>query len=581
MGWLTDVGNIAVGAIERDREITKEDLAIRAENLQANRQILINQKQKKYDKELEEYYKEKEKFDNINKMNTMYKDGSIDKGAYASFALSSTIPKWNELPKDYKADLIDNFDGKTIDYKLQGSAEEINKKAAEAITMINNQTSKEIKDAKGNSFLINQILGRKEKAEKDIYKAIEAKLQAVDTVNMTEKSTENSGLEVKMAGSSDTDTRAWKKWKKTNKDWIKQYSSAVVKAEWNGSNQDKTLQGLITTGAFKNFDTKPFVIMEDGKVTGWSQQGDGFVNAYEQTYKTIHDSLDNKNSILKSYNYNDAIGGADINTGKINDEVNGIIAQRGSLNEIDGNSVFSMIPIGVIGVNNEMYIDGKGIQLSGDQLVEAMEIYDNFLIDQATAIVKQKNPGTFDIESDEDFIKAYNELQANMNRNRINGKETNLGYAFKKLLANELEMTELLVPSAKEGSNIEGTPLVEDDNSNKIIPSDEVKVDTKSNETKTIIKKEKPPIVNGSVISYTSGGKDREVDFSELNESDVEQLKIVEPEIYKKYITWKNNNTNKIVEANDTFSKNTNKFKNMTESIENEILSGNNKQAKK
>ena len=89
MGWLTDVGYLAVGAIERDREITKEDLAIRAENLQANRQILINQKQKKYDKELEEYYKEKEKFDNINKMNTMYKDGSIDKGAYASFALSS------------------------------------------------------------------------------------------------------------------------------------------------------------------------------------------------------------------------------------------------------------------------------------------------------------------------------------------------------------------------------------------------------------------------------------------------------------------------------------------------------------
>ena len=30
MGWLTDVGYLAVGAIERDREITKEDLAIRA-----------------------------------------------------------------------------------------------------------------------------------------------------------------------------------------------------------------------------------------------------------------------------------------------------------------------------------------------------------------------------------------------------------------------------------------------------------------------------------------------------------------------------------------------------------------------
>ena len=42
MGFLTDLGNVAVGAIERDREITKEDLAIRAENLQANRKYLLN-----------------------------------------------------------------------------------------------------------------------------------------------------------------------------------------------------------------------------------------------------------------------------------------------------------------------------------------------------------------------------------------------------------------------------------------------------------------------------------------------------------------------------------------------------------
>ena len=50
MGFLTDLGNVAVGAIERDREITKEDLAIRAENLQANRNLLIKQKEKKISK---------------------------------------------------------------------------------------------------------------------------------------------------------------------------------------------------------------------------------------------------------------------------------------------------------------------------------------------------------------------------------------------------------------------------------------------------------------------------------------------------------------------------------------------------
>ena len=43
MGFLTDLGNVAVGAIERAREITKEDLAIRAETLQANRNLIIKQ----------------------------------------------------------------------------------------------------------------------------------------------------------------------------------------------------------------------------------------------------------------------------------------------------------------------------------------------------------------------------------------------------------------------------------------------------------------------------------------------------------------------------------------------------------
>ena len=101
MGWLTDVGNIAVGAIERDREITKEDLIVRAENLKANQAILIKQKDKKYNKELESYYKEKEKFDNIEKMNKWADDGTINKDAYAAFALSSTIPNWDTIPKDY------------------------------------------------------------------------------------------------------------------------------------------------------------------------------------------------------------------------------------------------------------------------------------------------------------------------------------------------------------------------------------------------------------------------------------------------------------------------------------------------
>ena len=66
--WM-DVANLAVGAIDRDREITKEDLAIRADELKAERDSLIRRKDAKYDYELKKFYQEKEKADEINSLN--------------------------------------------------------------------------------------------------------------------------------------------------------------------------------------------------------------------------------------------------------------------------------------------------------------------------------------------------------------------------------------------------------------------------------------------------------------------------------------------------------------------------------
>ena len=57
MGFWTDLGNLATGAIEKDRENTKEKFAIRNEELQANRASLIKRKDKRYEKDIENYEK--------------------------------------------------------------------------------------------------------------------------------------------------------------------------------------------------------------------------------------------------------------------------------------------------------------------------------------------------------------------------------------------------------------------------------------------------------------------------------------------------------------------------------------------
>ena len=62
MGFnLWDIGSFATGAIERDREVTKENLLIRADELKAKRDSLIKRKDKKYDMEIKSYYKQKNK----------------------------------------------------------------------------------------------------------------------------------------------------------------------------------------------------------------------------------------------------------------------------------------------------------------------------------------------------------------------------------------------------------------------------------------------------------------------------------------------------------------------------------------
>ena len=369
MGWLTDIGNVAVGAIERDREITKEDLIIRAENLKANQEILVKQKDKKYNKELESYYKEKEKFDNIEKMNKWADDGTINKDAYAAFALSSTIPNWDTIPKDYKADMIANYDGKTIDYKISGSAEEINAKAAKAITLINNETSAAIKDAKGNSFLINKILRKKETVEKDIYAAIENQLKAIDSVNMTEKSTTNAGLEIKQTG--DKTSLNWKRFKKKNPEWIKQYNALDKEVVFNSVAQKDNFLAFMKASQIAGANTEANWNLKnnDTEIEGVTPAAQALL----ATYKSVYDEVKKDFSAQAL-----ATQGVDItelrdimSVAEINKAVQRIINERsvrietGRWSTDDNFDFVAVVPVTVLDKVNKILVSGQGISKGG------------------------------------------------------------------------------------------------------------------------------------------------------------------------------------------------------------------------
>ena len=113
---LKDFASFAEGAIERDRELTKEDFEIRNANLAANRDMLIKQKEKKYEKELEAYDLEKKKFDALSSAAADFKDKKINDRTYAAIYLNNTMSDFKNFTADVQEDLIDNFKGKTVDF---------------------------------------------------------------------------------------------------------------------------------------------------------------------------------------------------------------------------------------------------------------------------------------------------------------------------------------------------------------------------------------------------------------------------------------------------------------------------------
>jgi len=396
MGWLTDVGNIAVGAIERDRQITKEDLAIRAENLQANRKILVDQKKKKYDRELDNYYAEKKIFDQVEKNNALKATDGISDRNYAIFALKHSNPDFKDLGETEQTLQINNYlkDGnKTINYKLSGTPEEINKDAARIQTMINDETSNAIKDAKGNSFLINTILGDKKKAEQSLLEQMESKINATDAVNRTEQEVNqaNVGLEVKGDGSLSKTIND----KTFEAAWNANYGKINFDLDAKNNKSFKYLNKFASMGGAGELSLK--FDKTDGKIVG--HNGNSITNllAMEKMYTDIRDSKDaatHYNTISK----NSTSIGKNFNNDTVFKELSNTITRDGRVTNIDGRiwdsdgknkyNLTTIVPLSIVGTNDKLALGTAGnfdIKNKED-MKKVSKLMADFIVDEANKI---------------------------------------------------------------------------------------------------------------------------------------------------------------------------------------------------
>ena len=174
MGFsLGDLGSFAVGAIKQDEKNTAEKLVDRRAELQADRAMHIKMKEQKYERDLKTFDEENKKFKAIQSVNAEFKGmGEISSAQYGERYLQETNPtllmeykkmyvkypnKLNDFLKQYGNEAIKNF-------KTTNTIDSLDANRKTSIDEITAVYKTKLEEARGDSFLINKILGDRKKA---------------------------------------------------------------------------------------------------------------------------------------------------------------------------------------------------------------------------------------------------------------------------------------------------------------------------------------------------------------------------------------------------------------------------------
>jgi len=391
MGFFRDVGNFATGMIERDRELTNEKLAIRAEELKANRDLMIAMKKDKYAADIAEYKKEKAKSNEIKQLNSAAASGNMDNESYAKQFLLHSLgtEKFNALQKaDPQGflDMVSNVANQAksnggLDYKFTLDRNSIDNQFGTDTKIINKGFAQAIEDAKGDSFLINKILNKKSTIDKDVNADVESQLKAAKVVN--EETIETGKKDI-------TFTDTVKKKRKPPEAYETEFSKLITNAKFDSVNNKDNLINFINASNNLGFTSEMnFKFDEkDETIKGTTLASQAFLNSYKLIYSEIlnaNNATDLYNSVTK--NKSDLVNLIDADA--VNRKVQNVILTRqnkidtGKGSWEDNRELITMLPLNVVDINNQTRIGDKMVNID---MAKSSEIYNNFLKKKADTL---------------------------------------------------------------------------------------------------------------------------------------------------------------------------------------------------
>ena len=423
MGFnLWDIGAFATGAIERDREVTKENLLIRADELKAKRDSLIKRKDKKYDMEIKSYYKQKNKLDKINSLNAeaasfneanKASGKTYDQDLYATRYLLATVDGFADLEETERKKMIKNFGSSGNNYVIQ--TKDPDKLAAlqsKEEDIILKNYSNELKNAKDDSFLINKILGKStnQTPTKDLEEAINADVKAseiVTKIDDAENKNKTDGSSIRLSKKTYYETPP----PEFQTEWSGKRDAITFDISKNNNNTFKFLS--LTAGLGGGDELSYKYNKTDSKIEGMNGPAIENLLAMETMFTDIKNS---KDTMLKHYNEVDSNKGnigKHFNADNVYKEMSSLLKDRGSnINRGAGNPLKNLrlttfVPISIANQDNILMMGEVAVDLSDAKQMKSVA---NHMSDFIKAEALLANKDIDDVELQDIGARIYKNL---------------------------------------------------------------------------------------------------------------------------------------------------------------------------
>ena len=550
MGFWTDLGSVATGAIERDREKTKATLDDRKDELKANRDFYIAQKTKKYEYEMKEFEDEQKKYKAIKAVNDKFAntEGKVDKAAWGRDYLANYKPElYNSIIKEADGDteLANKLFSAQVSknlatFKPSTTRDAVDNKIRNEVEAITAEYNTKIKNARGDSFLIGKLIGEKSNKIKTAEKQITEGSKGIDVSNNIIKETEStSSSESKLPFQFDDDKVYTLS---VPKKFITESKIADIRGKLTSNDATKSYskEGVNTIRTFlaENDLAAPkrlFIYDKNGEVTGLQGPGQtlnehlslmsgGAVDSF--TDKVVYAATNKKPQLV-----NNVLNPSTVKA-VIKDRLMNYtnISQQGEWFSNKENIV-GIVPFSVVGVDNELNgtvfntkADKKAV---GSAYVNAIKVY--------TAMTNKDSKGEI-IESNQKYM---NDVQTELLN--LKGNTNNTAEIIKQLMVNELTTNGIIKKSATDTSSsttgkdipvvvVDGNEIPLTEKNKKYLDSinfNYSNAETKSTSSKS---KSKPEPIEGDIDEeYTEG-----TEFDVVPEKPVAKMNFEERKAFEK-----------------------------------------------